>query len=205
MKRKNAFPTIVLIVLFVGRPCHSQMNAAQSPALIAASKSLDGKAQCVAFEWEPDGAKVAIVLPTQIDGHPYRFQFDTGATANIIYSTIADRAGWSKPTDHSFQPKTFAIADTTISRPWISIFRDMKVTRDISGTLGLWSLIGRITVIDYPGRRVCLFADTDLPRGFLLEPLSAQHYAVASSSCLFSLEALRAITSCSIPDLANPR
>jgi hypothetical protein len=81
----------------------------------------------------------------------------------------------------------------------------MKVTRDISGTLGLWSLIGRITVIDYPGRRVCLFADTDLPRGFLLEPLSAQHYAVASSSCLFSLEALRAITSCSIPDLANPR
>ena len=118
----------------------------------------------MAFQWEPDGAKGAIVLPAQIDGHPYRFQFDTGATANIIYSTIADRAGWSKPTDHSFQPKTFAIADTIISHPWISIFRDMKVTHNISGTLGLWSLIGRITVIDYPGQRVCLFADADFPQ-----------------------------------------
>ncbi len=93
------------------------------------------------LQWEPDGAKAAIVLPTQINGHPYRFEFDTGATANIIYSKIADRAGWSKPTDHSFQPKTFAIADTTISRPWISIFRDMKVSDNISGTLGLWSLL----------------------------------------------------------------
>jgi len=167
MKRKNVLRTIALIALFVGGPCHSQMNAAQSPALIAASNSLDGKAQCVAFQWEPDGAKIAIVLPTHIDGYLYRFQLDTGATANVIYSTIADRAGWSKSTDHSFQPKTFAIADTTISRPWISILRGMKVTHNISGTFGLWSLIGRITVIDYPGQRVCLFADTDLPRELL--------------------------------------
>jgi hypothetical protein len=114
MKRRHALRIIVLIAFFIGGPCHFQTNAAQSPALIAAYKSLDAKAQCVAFQWEPDGAKVAMVLPAHIDGHRYRFQFDTGTTANNIYSTIADRAGWSKPTDHSFQPKTFAIADTML-------------------------------------------------------------------------------------------
>jgi hypothetical protein len=123
--------------------------------LIAASKSLDGKAKCIAFQWEPDGTKVAITLPAQIQGRTYRFQFDTGATANIIYSTIADRAEWSQPTDQSFQPSTFRVADTIIDRPWIAIFRDKKVTHNIGGTLGLWSLIGRITVIDYLSQRVC--------------------------------------------------
>jgi hypothetical protein len=164
MKRKHAFLAIALVGFFLGGAGHSQTSAAQASALMAASKSLDGKTQCVAFQWEPDGAKAAITLPVQIEGRTYRFQFDTGATANIIYSTIADREGWSKPTDHSFQPSTLRVADAIISRPWISIFRDMNVTHNISGTLGLWGLIGRVTVIDFPGQRVCLFADADLPQ-----------------------------------------
>jgi hypothetical protein len=164
MKRKYALAIVLVAAFSPGGACPSETNAAQSLALIAVSKSLDGKTQCVAFQWEPDGAKIAVTLPVQIEGRTYRFQFDTGATANIIYSTIADRAGWSKPTDHSFQPVTFRVGDTIMSRPWISIFRDKKVTHNISGTLGLWNLIGRITVIDYPGQRVCLFADADLPQ-----------------------------------------
>ena len=128
MKRKYALAAIVFMALFPGAACRSRTDAAQSPALIAASKSLDGKSQCVAFEWEPDGTKVSMTLPVQIEGVVYRFQLDTGATANIIYSTIADRAGWSKPGDHSFQPNTFRVANTIINRPSISIFRDMKVT-----------------------------------------------------------------------------
>jgi hypothetical protein len=43
----------------------------------------------------------------------------------------------------------------------------MKIAQNISGTLGLWNLVGRITVIDYPGQRVCLFADTDFPQEVL--------------------------------------
>ncbi len=164
MKRKWVLLAIVFMALFRGAACRSGTNAAQSPALTAASKSLDGRTQCVAFQWEPDGKKIAITIPVQIEGETHRFQLDTGATPNIIYSTIADRAGWSKSTDHSFQPNTLRVADTIIDRPWISISRDMRVTHNISGTLGLWSLIGRITVIDYPGQRVCLFADTDLPQ-----------------------------------------
>ena len=54
-----------------------------------------------------------------------------------------------------------------IHRSWIAIFRDMKIAQNISGTLGLWNLVGRITVIDYPGQRVCLFADTNLPQEVL--------------------------------------
>ena len=164
MKRKYALLAVVFLALFPGAACHSRTSAAQSPALTAVSKSLDGRTQCIAFQWEPDGKKIAITIPVQIEGVTYHFQLDTGATANIIYSTIADRAGWSKSTDYSFQPRTFRIADTIIDRPWISISRDMRVTHNISGTLGLWSLVGRITVIDYPGQRVCLFADADLPQ-----------------------------------------
>jgi hypothetical protein len=164
MKRKCVLLAIVFMAFFPGAPCHSGANAARSAALIAASKSLDGKTQCAAFQWEPDGRKVAITLPVQIEGGTYRFQLDTGATANMIYSSTADRAGWSKSTDPSFQPSSLRVADTVIHRPSISILRDMKVTHNISGTLGLGSLIGRVTVIDYPGQRVCLFADADLPR-----------------------------------------
>jgi hypothetical protein len=164
---KHTLLVISVAVLFLGGSCSSQIETAQSPALLAASRSLNDKNQCVSFQWGPTGEKVAITLPVQIEARTYRFQVDTGASANIIYDTLADHAGWSKPADHSFQPSTFRIADTVIHRPRIAIFRDMKVAGGISGTLGLWSLIGRVTVIDYPGRRVCLFADTDLPQELL--------------------------------------
>ena len=39
----------------------------------------------------------------------------------------------------------------------------MAADADLRGTLGLPALFGRIAVIDYPGRRFCLFDEADLP------------------------------------------
>jgi hypothetical protein len=45
---------------------------------------------------------------------------------------------------------------------------------EVTGTLALNSLLGRIAVIDYPGRRFCLFSEANLP-----EPFWSANYAKA--------------------------
>ena len=156
------------LALYSLASCLAQ-NPAQDGALRAAGKSLDQKPQCVAFQWEPTSkgsAKGAITIPVIIEGMPLRFQFDTGANTGVIYGNVADSAGWSKSVDKEFRPTTLQIAGSVIHRPTITIIRDMKDDK-VSGTIGLDSLVGRITVIDYPGRRLCLFDDGGTPREFL--------------------------------------
>ncbi len=102
-------------------------------------------------------------VAVQVNGQPRRFQIDTGADTSILYGTASDTAGWSTPDARHFRPATLTIGATTLERPYTVILRDMPAD-GIDGTLGLPTLIGRVTVIDCPGRRLCLFREAVLPR-----------------------------------------
>ncbi len=144
------------------------LAAAVTPAggFTDAARSLDGRAECVPFRWEDDGQgnpRAAMSVAVRVNGEPKRFQVDTGADTSILYGAASDTAGWSTPDARFFRPATLTIGATTLERPYTVILRDMAAD-GIDGTLGLPALVGRVTVIDYPGRRLCLFKDADLPR-----------------------------------------
>lgn len=139
---------------------------AATPTLATVSASLDGQPQCVTFAWEPGnkGAeRGAITVPVTINGRALRLQLDTGADATILYDKLADAAEWSRPVDEKFQAHGFSIGSTQLDRSEVHVLRDMKDDGRVSGTLGLAELIGHVAIIDYPGKRFCLFAPADIP------------------------------------------
>lgn len=131
-----------------------------------ASSSLQGKAQCVPFDWVSDdesSPRAAISVPIKINGKIVRLQLDTGSDATILYGHVADHAGWVSHGHKSFRATSLMIGSTSIDRPEIYIASDMEEDARLVGTLGLPELMGRITVIDYPRQRFCLFSEADLP------------------------------------------
>lgn len=136
------------------------------PSLTQAQAVLDGRSECTTFSWlpNPNGEeRGAITVPVSINGETLNFQLDTGANATILYGTKSEQVGWASPDAESFRTNQFSIGSTSVDRPEIYPNRDMTGSDVVAGTLGLAELVGRVSVIDYPGRRFCLFADADLP------------------------------------------
>jgi len=131
-----------------------------------ATSSLQGKAQCVSFNWVSDdknSPRAAISVPIKINGRIVPLQLDTGSDATVLYGQVADHAGWASHGRKSFRATSLMIGSTLIDRPEIYVARDMEEDARLVGTLGLPELMGRITVIDYPRQRFCLFSEADLP------------------------------------------
>lgn len=140
--------------------------SAPPPSAEAVATSLASKPQCVAFDWIADAKgekKAAIGVPVLINGQTRLLQLDTGADVTMLYGSNAERAGWSQPGQKTFRATTFSIGSTAIDRPTIHVNVGMKDGGKLVGTLGLPALMGRVTVIDYPGQRLCVFAEADVP------------------------------------------
>ena len=137
-------------------------SAAASDALDAAYISLEAKDQCVAFRWDKgsdaDGRQ-SISVPVTIDGSEYDFMLDTGSDVSLMWGNPAGHDGES-----SFNPASMKVGTAAIDNPVVFIKRDMNPADYADqGTLGLQSLIGRVSVIDYPDREFCLFDAADVP------------------------------------------
>ena len=131
-----------------------------------AAASLEGKRQCVAFSWlanDKGSLRGGISVPVRVNGRTIPVQLDTGANVTSLYGAFPVRAGWARKGSETFRANTFELAGTTLDRPEIYLNPDMEEDASLRGTLGLPALMGRIAVIDYPGRRFCLFAEADLP------------------------------------------
>lgn len=144
------------------------MSAATVPsaALDRATASLDHKSQCVSFDWianDKGSTRGAITVPVVVNGRSLRMQLDTGADATSLYGHLAEQADWSKAGSETFRAARFTIADTGIDRPTIYVNSDMEADASVQGTLGLPALVGKVAVLDYPGKRFCLFAEADVP------------------------------------------
>ena len=141
-------------------------TASATPSLADVSASLAGRRECVAFRWLPNDTgseRGGISVPVEVNGRTLPMQLDTGANATSLYGRYPVAAGWAKPGVESFRATRFAVAGRTVDRPQLYVNAEMAGEADLRGTLGLPALFGRIAVIDYPGRRFCLFDEADLP------------------------------------------
>ena len=142
------------------------MASAAPPSLAAASASLAKRSECVPFRWLPNDTgseRGGIGVPVEVNGRTLPMQLDTGANATSLYGRYPVAAGWAKAGAESFRATRFTVAGRPVDRPRVHVNADMAEEADLRGTLGLPALFGRIAVIDYPGRRFCLFDEADLP------------------------------------------
>lgn len=134
--------------------------------LARAAASLDSKRQCVAFSWLPNdkgSPRGGISVPVRINGQMLPLQLDTGANVTSLYGAFPVKAGWAAKGSETFRANAFTLAGAAIDRPEVYLNPDMEEDASLRGTLGLSALMGRIAVIDYPGKRFCLFDEADLP------------------------------------------
>jgi hypothetical protein len=165
---------LIAFIAFVAASAAPTLPAAlPGAALKRATASLKDKTQCVPFTWianEKGSARGAITVPVVANGQPLRMQLDTGADATNVYGHLAEQLRWSKPGSETFRATRLTIADTSLDRPIIYVNTDMEVDANVQGTLGLPALLGRVAVLDYPGKRFCLFADADVPAAIAEAP-----------------------------------
>jgi hypothetical protein len=141
-------------------------KSVHAATLAEASASLAGKGQCVAFTWlanDKGSPRGGMSVPVRINGQTLPLQLDTGANVTSLYGAFPIKAGWAVQGSETFRAKDFALAGATVDRPEVYLNSDMEEDVSLRGTLGLPALMGRIVVIDYPGQRFCLFAESDLP------------------------------------------
>ena len=141
-------------------------QAATTTALAVASASPVGKVQCVPFTWlanDKGAERGGISVPIQLNGQTMPLQLDTGANVTILYGQLAVKSGWAAKGAENFQARSFSVAGAALDRPKIYVNPDMDEDPAVRGTLGLPALLGKVTVIDYPAKRFCLFAEADLP------------------------------------------
>jgi hypothetical protein len=136
-------------------------------SLSPSSAALSVRSECVSFEWKGDGrlTEGAIVLPVTVDSKHVRWQLNTGADVNMSYGSVADQAGLRQAKDSQFDVRTLLVDTASITNSLTFIRHEMGDDDGVTGTVGLNSLMGRITVIDYQGK-FCLFEDTKVPQLF---------------------------------------
>jgi hypothetical protein len=113
------------------------------------------------WEGDEDQPRIALSTPVRVNGRRYRFQFDTGAWPNILYGDESDRRGWTAPSNASLLSRSFEAGGASLEGVGarLSIRRDIA-RGDPDGTLGLSSLVGKLTVIDYRAMRLCILPST---------------------------------------------
>lgn len=127
---------------------------------------------CAPFEWVKAGSyeRAAMTTHVKIRGQTFNFQIDTGANENILYSDAADRLGVGKTEKAMVDGSTMEVGGAKIAGTTLFVNRDMKGDDGLDGTLGLQSLIGRVTVIDYPGKRLCIMDEAKVPDSLWTAP-----------------------------------
>ncbi len=99
-------------------------------------------------------------VPIEMNGRRYTYQLDTGADEVIPYGKT-DHAGWTAKHEGVRIPHV-KFAGTSFSS--IVAYRFPEVPDvDVQGTVGLDLLMGRVFVIDFPARQICLFPRADMP------------------------------------------
>ncbi|GGB30224.1 hypothetical protein GCM10011380_19630 [Sphingomonas metalli] len=158
--------TAVAVALMLATGSTPAPSPPAAVTLAAASASLAGRPQCVAFTWLPNekgSPRGGISVPVRINGRDLPLQLDTGANVTSLYGGFPITAGWAAKGSETFRARTFELAGTTLDRAQVYLNPDMEEDATLRGTLGLPALMGRIAVIDYPEQRFCLFAEPDLP------------------------------------------
>lgn len=104
------------------------------------------------------------MVPVEIAGANLRYQFDTGADTTVLYGTdLASKLGWSKGRK-SVKPPGIRIGETFLPATWAQVHGDrVPESGQSAGTLGLDVLIGKIVIIDFPGRRLFVIPRADVP------------------------------------------
>lgn len=161
--------SVALLLLLMGLPT----AMAASPVAPVPSGPGDPLADlpCTRFEWISSPGlsdRAAMKIPVRMDGHDYWFQFDSGADATILYDGDheARRRGW-----RNYDERFLRVPDVRVGGGSIrmaKIFRsDQPPGEGIRGTVGLDLLVGRTTIVDFPGRRFCVLARADVPPSLL--------------------------------------
>ena len=127
----------------------------------------------------PTGVAVGKGLHRSADGLPARGFALYVLRGRVQQPAAADRlrgepdaVHWKRLGDEPFLPngaerifraKTLAIANMIFDRPRVQAAPDMQPDDQVSGTLGLDNLVGKVIVLDYPGHRFCIFQPADVP------------------------------------------
>jgi hypothetical protein len=134
----------------------------------------------VSFEWDAwEGVteKGALLVPVTIEGKAYRFQLDTGADAMIVYGSEAERWGW-RAGQRSVRVPAIHLGGADLPATDVYVIPELEPKEgESAGTVGLAPLIGRLVVIDYPGKRFCVVPRTSIPDE-LLERMPAAPAAI---------------------------
>lgn len=101
-----------------------------------------------------------MLVPVTIDGKPYVYQLDTGSDEVSVYGSRL-HPEW-KPLAQGVRLTNLQFAGTTL--PAVVAYPQPAVPdTEAQGVIGLDPMVGRVLVIDFPRRRVCLVDAADLP------------------------------------------
>ena len=106
----------------------------------------------------------AILVPVEIAGETLKYQFDTGADTTVLYGAdLASKLGWTKGRK-SVKLSGIRVGATLLSATWAQVHGDrVPESGQSAGTLGLDVLIGKVVIIDFPGRRLFVIQGADVP------------------------------------------
>ena len=143
--------------------------------LVASCRTNEGKREDLAplgslpwssFEWDAwPGVteKGAMIVPITIGGKRYEFQLDTGADAMIVYGNEAERFGW-QPGQRSVRVQDIRLGGANLEATDLYVMPELQPKLGESqGTVGLGPLLGKLVILDYPGKRFCVVSRSAIP------------------------------------------
>jgi len=138
----------------------TQPKPAKQPKLEA---PLTDALTCSPFLWGADGPtrpQAKMLVPVTIDGKPFVYQLDTGSDEVLVYGERA-HPEW-KPLAQGVRMTELQFAGAML--PSVVAYPQTAVPdTEVQGVIGLDPMVGKVFVIDFPRRRVCLVERADLP------------------------------------------
>jgi hypothetical protein len=101
-------------------------------------------------------------VPVKLDDADGWFQLDTGLDVTLIYGDIPEERGWEKH-DGMYHVPSFEIGGIHLGPTWLRSDSDLGGADELGGSIGLDLLVGRLVLIDYPGRRFALMNHGQAP------------------------------------------
>ena len=160
MKRARVCRTLILLTVLLVGPARGASGADWTRQLDSLFVSLPH----AAFEWtSADGVsdRAAMRVPVDLDGARGWFQVDTGLDATVVYGGIPVERKWEVLEGKCLAPG-LRIGGIRMGPVWLCAGGNGP-EGDMLGSLGLDLLVGRLVVIDYPGRRLAIMQPGDAP------------------------------------------
>jgi hypothetical protein len=176
MNLKMSLGVVPAVALALGVAWSSCAGEVTTGSTQSARRQLDeffGAVPHATFEWsEAEGVsdRGAMLVPVQLGSIETWLQLDSGLDVTLLYGDLAEDAGWSE-SDRMFRVPDLSIGDVRLGPTWVRTDRSMSGGGRVAGSVGLDLLVGRVVIIDYPGRRLALATLGDLP-GELLRRVS---------------------------------